>query len=270
MISLASLDSLKLFAADHKQRNILLQDKTLIDGLVLLLGNESESVINTTLEIFLCLSECPEGKILLSHNDYLQLQLEETVQSPNEDISCKSMKLYEHLQSFAVTNPTNIYQTPKNERRSNLTDPSPSSTSCNNKYKTIVFHLKGLFDKHDRELCTCLLIKVKGVVSIIFDLNKSRCTIRALSKVQPEVLAEAISKSQTMSARQIVKNEFGEEVILPCSSDPVNTSTDGPDYLDDIDSPQPNEKAVCRNSSDGFYSGSWLRSAASYFSNPFW
>ncbi|CAI9725393.1 repeat-containing 1-like [Octopus vulgaris] len=274
MISLDSLDSLKLFAVDPKQRSMLLQDKTLIDGLVLLLSNESETVIISTLEIFLLLSECPEGRTQLTENNYLQMQLEEALQSPNEDICNKAMKLYETLQNTPVVNPakTNIYQTPKTNRRSNLPKTDHSSSSHNGKYKTILFQLKGLFDKHDRELCTCLLIKVKGVISIIFDMNKSRCTVRTLSKIQPEVLAEAIAKSQTMSAQQIVKNELGEEVLLPCSSDQANVSTDGPDYLDDVESPLADDKAVCRteSSNNRFNSGSWLRTAANYFSNSFW
>lgn len=62
------------------------------------------------------------------------------------------------------------------------------------------------------------------------------------------------------------------QVLLPCSSDQTNVSTDGPDYLDDVESPLADDKAVCRteSSNNRFYSGSWLRTAANYFSNSFW
>lgn len=51
MISLDSLENMKIFAADSKQRDILLEDSTLIDGLVLLLSDNEYSVIKLTLEV---------------------------------------------------------------------------------------------------------------------------------------------------------------------------------------------------------------------------
>lgn len=274
MISLNSLENMKIFAADSKQRDILLQDSTLIDGLVLLLSDKEHSVIKLTLEIFLLLAESPLSKDVLKRNNYLLLQMEETMRSDNIEI----VKLGEKLLNLLRKNPTFpqseiIYQTPKNQRSTYRQYSEQSSNGHPQKYKTLVFQLKGLLDKHDRELCTRLLIKIKGVVSIIFDMNRSCCTVRTLHMVSPETLAEGIAKSQTMLARQVVKNELGEEIIVPFGNEDLDVSYDGPDYLDEMDSPQADNQAVCLNdglSKTSSFLGNWFQSAASFWNNGFW
>lgn len=273
MISLDTLKNMKIFAADPKQRDVLLQDNTLIDGLVLLLAGNELLVTKLTLEIFLLLAESHDGKEVLKRNDYLLIQMEETVRSENIEI----VELAEKFLNLLRDNPTfpqteNIYKTPKNQRSASSQHRDHSSRS--HKYKTIVFQLKGLLDKHDRELCTCLLVKVKGVVSIIFDMNRSRCTVRTLPKVQSETLAEAIAKSQTMLAQQVVKNEFGEEVLISFGNDKFDGSYDGPDYLDEVDSPQVDNQAMCRNDdlsqSSSSSLGNWFHKATSFLTSGFW
>lgn len=248
MISLDTLKNMKIFAADPKQRDVLLQDNTLIDGLVLLLAGNELLVTKLTLEIFLLLAESHDGKEVLKRNDYLLIQMEETVRSENIEI----VELAEKFLNLLRDNPTfpqteNIYKTPKNQRSASSQHRDHSSRS--HKYKTIVFQLKGLLDKHDRELCTCLLVKVKGVVSIIFDMNRSRCTVRTLPKVQSEVLIS-----------------FG--------NDKFDGSYDGPDYLDEVDSPQVDNQAMCRNEdlsqSSSSSLGNWFHKATSFLTSGFW
>lgn len=63
-----------------------------------------------------------------------------------------------------------------------------------------------------RKLCEDELVKVKGVISFTFIMNKSRCLVRCKAELQPETLCDVINKTKVLSAQQVVKNERGEEV----------------------------------------------------------
>ena len=63
-----------------------------------------------------------------------------------------------------------------------------------------------------RKLCEEELLKVKGVISFTFVMNKSRCVVRCKLELSPEALCDAINKTKVLSAQQVVKNEHGEEV----------------------------------------------------------
>ena len=65
-----------------------------------------------------------------------------------------------------------------------------------------------------RKLCEEELLKVKGVISFTFVMNKSRCVVRCKLELSPEALCDAINKTKVLSAQQVVKNEHGEEVQL--------------------------------------------------------
>lgn len=63
-----------------------------------------------------------------------------------------------------------------------------------------------------RKLCEEELLKIKGVISFTFVMNKSRCIIRCKVELSPEMLCDAINKTKVLSAQQVVRNERGEEV----------------------------------------------------------
>ena len=65
------------------------------------------------------------------------------------------------------------------------------------------------------------LVKVNGVISIVFDPNCSRVTLRSRQDLNIEAVGQAIRRTQTMKAFIVTKNEIGEEV-LKSFSDPLS------------------------------------------------
>lgn len=50
-----------------------------------------------------------------------------------------------------------------------------------------IFVFVVIISQADRDLCMRLLLKVKGVISITFDMTKKRCLLRVKFDVKPEV-----------------------------------------------------------------------------------
>ncbi len=53
---------------------------------------------------------------------------------------------------------------------------------------------------------------VKGVISFTFNMSQRRCSLRVRSDVRPDALCHAVERSGSISAKQVIKNEQGEEV----------------------------------------------------------
>lgn len=64
-------------------------------------------------------------------------------------------------------------------------------------------------------------MKLKGVVSLVLDLNHQRCTVRVVESVSATDLASAIYTETNMEAQLVCKNSYGQEVnndetVLEC------------------------------------------------------
>ena len=57
-----------------------------------------------------------------------------------------------------------------------------------------------------------IFLQVKGVISFTFSLSQRRVSLRVRADVRPEGLCHALERSGSLSAKQVVKNEQGEEV----------------------------------------------------------
>ena len=56
------------------------------------------------------------------------------------------------------------------------------------------------------------LVRVRGLISIVFDLTKSRVTCRVKRDLSVEKLAAAVARTETLAAHQVTLDENGEEV----------------------------------------------------------
>ncbi|XP_076806988.1 armadillo repeat-containing protein 1-like isoform X2 [Clavelina lepadiformis] len=136
----------------------------------------------------------------------------------------------------------------------------------NKKAKVIVLQVSGLTDQERRQMCVDELVRVKGVISLTFNMHLQRCTVRAKSELSAETLAGAIKKTHVMEAAQVLKNEEGEDMVVPLDTKiEDNKDSDLPPYLDEepADSPLKEDKAVARPGSGGgfgSYAGSWFGS----------
>ncbi len=70
---------------------------------------------------------------------------------------------------------------------------------------------------------------VKGVISFTFNMSQRRCSLRVRSEVRPDALCHAVERSGSISAKQVIKNEQGEEVsdgcTIRCMAVPLNDHT---------------------------------------------
>ncbi|XP_078317419.1 armadillo repeat-containing protein 1-like [Crassostrea virginica] len=118
-----------------------------------------------------------------------------------------------------------------------------------------------------------LILQVKGVISVTFDMIKKRCFLRVKPDMKPETIAHAVAKSMTMTAQQVVKDEYGAETLVPFGANPQDIDKENttlPDYLpEDPDSPKADSRSVARVKKDDKKSG-WLSSAASFLTNSFY
>ena len=76
----------------------------------------------------------------------------------------------------------------------------------------IIVLIEGLILQESRRKVEEKLLVVKGVVSFTFNLAIQRCYVRTRNDLKPESLCQAVSSIHPLTARQVVKNENGEEV----------------------------------------------------------
>lgn len=145
----------------------------------------------------------------------------------------------------------------------------------NSKAKTISIQVTGLTTQEDRELLERQLIKVQGVISIVFDANNSRVTLRSRPDLSVEAVGQAVRKTQTMRAYLVGKNELGEETLKSIGEsygddEERKSDTPLPDYLpeDDITS-EKSDKAVAPHGLTEAATN-WISSAATFLQRSFY
>ncbi|KAG8582822.1 hypothetical protein GDO81_008200 [Engystomops pustulosus] len=146
-------------------------------------------------------------------------------------------------------------------------------SSANKRAKTVTLYVHGLDNLERKSLCEEALLTVKGVISFTFQMAIRRCTVRVKPDLATECLTSAISETKVLKAQQVIKNEFGNEIYVPLSSQnkEVEKSQCLPDYLPEEESPQKDlEKALTRPASKDETHGSWLNAAASFLSKTFY
>ncbi|KAK3758662.1 hypothetical protein RRG08_016631 [Elysia crispata] len=280
MVTTDAIAAMKQMASDPKKRVLLAKDTTCMGGLIIVLSNADPAVVKEALQTFLLLCECPEARSILKNHVGMMDQLEKLTNTTEKDselcqlADCLKAKLMitTEAQKAPLKDSSNV-----SSRRSST---AKNQSLQGHKVKTIVLLLKGYQDKSDRDLCARLLLKVKGVISITFDLSKLRCIVRTKQDVKAEALATSIAKSMTMTAQQVVRNEHGEESFITFGSNRScahnmscgKENEDLPDYLsDDSDSIIVDDKALKRPSEeDKKKSASWFSAAANFLTNSFY
>uniref|UniRef100_H3AHQ2 Armadillo repeat containing 1, like n=1 Tax=Latimeria chalumnae TaxID=7897 RepID=H3AHQ2_LATCH len=135
-------------------------------------------------------------------------------------------------------------------------------------------HLATTPKKEQRGLCEEALLKVKGVISFTFHMALKRCTVRISSDLQTESLAKAIAATKVLKAQQVVKNEFGEELLVVLKQESVSNvekNLNLPDYLPEDESPEKDmEKAVSQNGVKQDTTKNWLNTAANFLTKTFY
>jgi len=179
--------------------------------------------------------------------------------------SCKAgaikIKHYLNTDRTPVTSPDSVLNRaiPRVQKR---TKESVRFLGGNTKAKVITLQIEGLIDQERRQQCLDQLIRVKGVISLTFNMKMRRCNVRARSELSAEALGDAVKATKIMEACQVSKNEDGEEILVPL----VQTVDDGelPDYLEEDAGDSPiKDNAISRQNTGqntGSFGGSWFGS----------
>jgi len=154
-----------------------------------------------------------------------------------------------------ITSPDSVLTraVPLNQKRSKE---SVRFLGGNTKAKVITLQIDGLTDQERRQQCLDELIRVKGVISLTFNMKLQRCSVRVRAELQAEALGNAVKATKVMDAQQVVKTEDGNETLL--SFNDTEYDEDVPEYLDEDagDSPSKDDHAVARqnvgNNAGGF------------------
>uniref|UniRef100_A0A2C9L395 Armadillo repeat-containing protein 1 n=2 Tax=Biomphalaria glabrata TaxID=6526 RepID=A0A2C9L395_BIOGL len=281
MVTAEAIAAMKAMALDPKKRFALAKDSTCIGGLVIVLSNTNQEIVKEALQTLLLLSECLEARLLLRNQVGMMDQLESIMYSSKkeETLSGLAGSLYTKLSETSDVS-SNSLKDISNVSRNNSSVKNQSIHSHSKdsvKAKSIILQVKGFHDKGDRDLCARLLLKVKGVISITFDLSKKRCILRTKPDVKPETLTSALAKSMTMTAQQVIRNDKGEETFISFNTSqqfvlPDKENEELPDYLsDDSDTTIIDDKAVKRpTEEDKKKSAGWFSMATNFLTNSFY
>ncbi|XP_072045782.1 armadillo repeat-containing protein 1-like [Amphiura filiformis] len=266
---------LKTLASDAGNRETIVKDQGCLPGLVLFLDNDNDEVVHLALETLKLLSECAANRPVMRDELGMVVSLEAIINRSH--YNSRAQKLAKDLHHTLTSHPLK-------ESQRNRTKGKTPSKACKGtrqyqiggkrKGKNIILQIEGFTDKSCRKACEDELLQIKGVFSFTFDVHKKRFNLRTKLELQPEVLVAAIANTKTMTAEQIVKNEYGEEVVLSFGANPAaaNKENDSlPDYLPEDASPIKGlDKAMTIHGKEQDEGRGWLRSAATFISTSFY
>ncbi|XP_070555414.1 armadillo repeat-containing protein 1-like [Ptychodera flava] len=270
------VQQLRTLAADPQNRDALVKDQASMQGLVYFLDNKDSSVIMTSLEALQDLSENPSNRPVMRDLPYVVDALQDTLKRQHD-------KRIQHLARKILSRISPANHSPLKNHVNNCNQTTQGKTNkykkthflgnANKRAKTVTLQVKGLNDLQCRKICEELLLPVKGVISFTFDMSNRRCILRVKTELKPEVLVTAIAKSKIMSAEQVIKDEYGQEVLLSFGANPATVDKENdslPQYLPEDDSPiKGADKAVVRTDNKKTES-SWVASAAKFLSQSFY
>ncbi|XP_053192925.1 armadillo repeat containing 1, like isoform X1 [Scomber japonicus] len=269
MDALSVVSQLRDLASEPQNREVIVQDEGCLPGLVLFLDHKNPEVLLATLHTMRYLAELSPNIPIMKNELGMMVSLENLM--AREDVSVDITALAQEVYDILCAPPIPVHRTPERER---IKKSQFFLNSSNKKAKSVTLHIQGLDSTDQRGLCEEALLKVKGVISFTFQMASKRCTVRIRSDLPTETLASAIAATKVLSAQQVVKNEAGEEVLIPLTSSGVEVqqNTAIPDYLpEDEESPERDvDRAISRTTAKEDSNGSWLSSAASFLTKTFY
>uniref|UniRef100_A0A1B6BWZ8 Armadillo repeat-containing protein 1 n=1 Tax=Clastoptera arizonana TaxID=38151 RepID=A0A1B6BWZ8_9HEMI len=156
-----------------------------------------------------------------------------------------------------------------NENQLNSDEHSTNTAiKCKFETKLLTFHIHGLSMRTREDLETAL-VKVKGIVSVVIDVQHQRCIIRALPQVKPEVIAEAVYSSTLMELKLVALNANKQEVLQDVLNLVDDDNSSLPPYLPEENSPV-KEKAIISLTDLRNNATNWINAATSFFQNSFY
>ncbi|XP_026174459.1 armadillo repeat containing 1, like [Mastacembelus armatus] len=269
MDALSVVSQLRDLASEPQNREVIVQDQGCLPGLVLFLDHKDPEVIFATLQTLRYLAELSPNIPTMRNELGMMVSLENLIH--REELSVDITALAQEVFGILNAHVNPVLRTHEGERRKK---PQFFINSSNKKSKSVTLHIQGLDSTDQRGLCEEALLKVRGVISFTFQMASKRCTVRIRSDLPTESLASAIAATKVLSAQQVVKNDTGEEVLIPLNTSGVKVQQNStlPEYLpEEEESPEREvDRAISRTTAKQDSSGSWLNAAASFLSKTFY
>ncbi|XP_020380364.1 armadillo repeat-containing protein 1 [Rhincodon typus] len=268
--ALAVVNQLQDLASDPLNRRAIVQDQGCLPGLILFLDHSNPQVVYSALLALRYLAECRSSREKMKTELGMMLSLQNVIQKTTTPGETKILanEVYEILQSSSSEESDCT-----NDRNSHRRKPQFFLGSTNKRAKTVTLQIDGLDDASRRNMCEEALLKIKGVISFTFQMTVKRCIVRIRSDLKAEALASAIAATKILKAQQVIKNENGEEMLVPFqgASVEVEENTDLPDYLPEDESPaKDGDNAVSRVGNKQEVGGGWFSTAANFLSRSFY
>ncbi|XP_078398477.1 armadillo repeat containing 1, like [Cetorhinus maximus] len=267
-----ALSVVSQMASEPQNREAIVKDKGCLPGLVLFLDHCNLQVLHCALQALRYLAECPSNREIMKNELRMMSNLERLQESrdhTSEDIRILATEIYELLKK-----PMQTAKVRNNKFRSTKKMPHQFFiNSTNKRAKTITLQIDGLHNMDNRNICEEALLQVNGVISFTFQMALQRCVIRIYSDLKIESLASAIATTKILQAHQVVKNESGEEVVVPLNTGTtkVEQHLNLPDYLPEDESPEmEHNKAISQTGAKGNINGTWLSAAANFLTKTFY
>lgn len=271
MDALSVVTQLRDLASEPQNREVIVQDQGCLPGLVLFLDHKDPKVLFATLQALRYLAESPRNINTMKNELGMMVSLESLIKRTDltTDITDLAKEVHDLLNAQSQRPGC---QTPEQQKKKK-NKPQFFINSTNKKAKSVTLHIQGLDGADQRGVCEEALLRVKGVISFTFQMALKRCTVRIRADLPTESLATAIASTKVLSAKQVVKDENGEEVLIPLSTSgsKVEENSHLPDYLPEEESPEKElDRAVSRTGAKQDAGGSWLNTAASFLTKTFY
>lgn len=305
-MDLSVVTQLRDLAKEPINREIIVKDQGCLPGLVLMLDNQDQKVVEIAIETLGYLAECEKNRSIMWSELGLTISLNciSDATGSSEKARKMSADVIQKIRPTMQATPAarrKLPTVPNTSRRTYMPKPAAPDfgpakrntlgplnsniakgqtsffkPNTNKNARTVTLQVIGLTDLYARGVLERELLKMKGVVSFTIDMGKARVAIRALSTLSVEMITGGIQRTKLLSAQQIVKNEEGHEVVLSFGQAPAGVRTGShathvPRYLDDEVENQPESSTKAVAMTDGITTGvsGWLTSAISGFSNTF-
>ncbi|ELU03193.1 hypothetical protein CAPTEDRAFT_222135 [Capitella teleta] len=289
--TISTMETIKKMAADPFKSSAIVTDDTCLGGLVMVLSNKDASIVKAALETLQLLAEHLENRDHMKNFLGMMEQLELLTYQASPVIKPLAERLYISLRQCPLKAkkpshppPAEVLKECKNQQSEPVVKEARSSRKVRrnsfflggvSKCKTITLFIRGMDHRDDVELCRNSLLTVSGVISITFDSKARRAILRTKPSLQPEMLAQAIAKTMTMYAEQIVKDEDGNEVHISFGKQGRDYNKENesmPDYPSDNDSPVKGHDNMAPMGGPQPHSDKWglFKSMGSFLSNSFY
>lgn len=261
-VMLNTLLDYRSMATDQSKHQFMLRDRTMIQFLAYSLDSADTKIVVTALETFQHLMENEsDNRILRSVFGVLEA-LKCTCERSDlpEEATVLAYQLYKSLSSDRPIFPA----------CSKLKDTQNVDSKGFTKLSTavITLHIHKLSADTKQELQSAL-VKIKGVVSVVIDVEHQRCYIRTLPHITAVDIAEVIATMTTMEAKLVVRNQFNQEILKTIRKEEQGDDDSLPLYLPDEESPV-KDKAVSKFNDFRTNATGWIQAATSYFQNAFY